>query len=136
MDLSFWRVALRHGRPMMHGRLGSMQVLGVPGNPVSSYVCSFLFLVPLIRKLSGRSQIEHVRERAKLGRDLPENDEREDYLRATLARDADGEIATPVNVQDSSLMAPLSRAGCLVIRPPHAPAAPAGSVCDILKFAL
>src|SRR6185503_605737 len=58
LDLSFWRVALRPGRPMMHGRLGTMQVLGVPGNPVSSYVCAFLFLVPLIMRLSGRSDVE------------------------------------------------------------------------------
>ena len=136
LDLSFWRVALRPGRPMMHGRLGPLQVLGVPGNPVSSYVCSVLFLVPLIRRLSGRSDIERVRETARLGRDLPENDEREDYLRATLSFGADGPIATPVSSQDSSLMAHLSRAGCLVIRPPHAPAAPAGSPCVILKLAL
>ena len=54
LDLSFWRVALRPGRPMMHGRLDGMQVLGVPGNPVSSFVCAFLFLVPLIRRLAGR----------------------------------------------------------------------------------
>jgi molybdopterin molybdotransferase len=134
MDLSFWRVALRPGRPMMHGRLGPLQVLGLPGNPVSSYVCSFLFLVPLIRKLSGRADIAHVRESASLGRDLPENDEREDYLRAVLTRTPEGEVATPVNAQDSSLMAPLSRAGCLVVRPPHAPAAQAGSSCEILRF--
>lgn len=136
LDLSFWRVALRPGRPMMHGRLGGLQVLGVPGNPVSSYVCSVLFLVPLIRRLSGRADVERSRETARLGRDLPENDEREDYLRATLTFDADGPIATPVSSQDSSLMAHLSRAGCLVIRPPHAPAAPAGSPCVILKLAL
>jgi molybdopterin molybdotransferase len=135
LDLSFWRIALRPGKPMMHGRLGSLQVLGMPGNPVSSYVCSFLFLVPLIRKLSGRTQVEHVPERAVLGRDLPENDEREDYLRAVLTCDPDGDVATPVNTQDSSLMAPLSRSGCLVIRKPFAPAANAGSACDILKFA-
>jgi molybdopterin molybdotransferase len=135
LDLSFWRIALRPGKPMMHGRLGPLQVLGMPGNPVSSYVCSFLFLVPLIRKLSGRAEIEHRIERATLGRDLPENDERQDYLRAVLTPGPDGDIATPVNVQDSSLMAPLSRSGCLVIRKPHAPAASAGSACDILKFA-
>ena len=64
LDLSFWRVALRPGRPMMHGRLGGMQVLGVPGNPVSSYVCAFLFLVPLIRRLAGRSDVE---QRARTG---------------------------------------------------------------------
>jgi len=136
LDLSFWRVALRPGRPMMHGRLGQLQVLGVPGNPVSSYVCSLLFLVPLIRRLSGRSDIEALRETARLGRALPENDEREDYLRAVLTFGPDGPVATPVSSQDSSLMASLSRAGCLVIRPPHAPAAPAGSPCVILKLAL
>jgi molybdopterin molybdotransferase len=136
LDLSFWRVALRPGRPMMHGRLGQLQVLGVPGNPVSSYVCSFLFLVPLIRKLSGRAEIERKPESALLGRDMPENDEREDYLRAFLTEGPDGPVATPVSSQDSSLMAPLSRAGGLVIRPPHAPAAPAGSRCAILKFGL
>ena len=136
LDLSFWRVALRPGRPMMHGRLGELHVLGVPGNPVSSYVCSFLFLVPLIRKLSGRADLEHVRETARLGRDLPANDEREDYLRASLTQGPDGPVATPVTSQDSSLMAPLSRAGCLVIRPARAPAASAGSLCSILKFGL
>jgi molybdopterin molybdotransferase len=136
LDLSFWRVALRPGRPMLHGTLGRLQVLGVPGNPVSSYVCSFLFLVPLIRKLSGRNDVERNPESALLGRDLPENDEREDYLRAVLTEGPEGPVVTPISSQDSSLMGPLSRAGCLVIRPPHAPAARAGSRCPILKFGL
>lgn len=136
LELSFWRVALRPGRPMMHGRLGAMQVLGVPGNPVSSYVCAFLFLVPLIRRLAGCSDVERVPEPARLGRDLPANDERADYLRATLHPSPDGLVATPVMAQDSSLMAPLARADCLVIREPHAPAASAGSPCVILKLGL
>ena len=136
LDLSFWRVAMRPGRPMMHGRLGAMQVLGVPGNPVASYVCAFLFLVPLIRRLVGRADIERPLETARLGRDLPANDERADYLRATLEPGSDGPVATPLPDQDSSLMAPLATASCLVIREPNAPAAPAGSSCVILKLAL
>jgi molybdopterin molybdotransferase len=136
LNLSFWRVALRPGRPMMHGRLGAMQVLGVPGNPVSSYVCAFLFLVPLIRRLSGRMDVEPRPEQARLGCDLPANDERADYLRATLAPGLDGPVATPLPAQDSSLMAPLAKADCLVIRYPGAPAAPAGSDCIILKLGL
>jgi len=136
LDLSFWRVALRPGRPMMHGRLGAVQVLGVPGNPVSSYVCAFLFLVPLIRRLSGRDDVGHVREPARLGCDLNANDEREDYMRATLTQGPDGPVATPLPNQDSSLMAPLSAASCLLIRAPHAPAAAAGSPCVILKLGL
>ena len=136
LALSFWRVALRPGRPMMHGRLGSMQVLGVPGNPVSSYVCAFLFLVPLIRHLSGRDDVERVAEPARLGRDLPANDERADYMRATLSTGPDGPIATPLPAQDSSLMAPLAKADCLLIRDANAPAASSGSPCVILKLAL
>jgi molybdopterin molybdotransferase len=136
LDLSFWRVALRPGRPMMHGKVGSMQVLGLPGNPVSSYVCAFLFLVPLIRTLAGRQDVARVPEPARLGRDMPANDERADYLRATLQDGPDGPIASPLPAQDSSLMAPLAKADCLLIRDPHAPATPAGSPCVILKLAL
>ncbi len=136
LTLSFWRVALRPGRPMMHGRLQEMQVLGVPGNPVSSYVCAFLFVVPLIRRLAGRQDLERIREFARLGSDLPANDERADYLRATLAAGTDGPIATPLPSQDSSLMAPLAKADCLLIREPYAPAAQAGSECVILKLGL
>ena len=136
LDLSFWRVALRPGRPMMHGRLTGMQVLGVPGNPVSSFVCAFLFLVPLIRRLAGRQDIERIPQAARLGRDLPANDERTDYLRATLVAGTDGPVATPLPDQDSSLMAPLAKADCLVIREPHAAAAAKGSDCVILKLGL
>ena len=136
LELSFWRVALRPGRPMMHGRLSAMQVLGVPGNPVSSFVCAFLFLVPLIRRLAGRNDVEPVPEPALLGRDLPENDERQDYLRSALTAGPAGLVATPLQAQDSSLMASLAKADCLVIREPFAPAAPAGSPCVILKLGL
>ena len=136
LTLSFWRIALRPGKPMMHGALGEMQVLGLPGNPVSSYVCAFLFLVPLIRTLAGRRDIDHPTAPAVLGRDLPANDQRADYLRATLSPGPDGPVATPLPNQDSSLMAPLAEASCLVIRPPHAPAAVAGSPCVILKLGL
>jgi len=137
LALSFWKIALRPGRPMMHGRLGAMHVLGLPGNPVSSYVCAVLFLVPLIRRLGGRADIGPATETALLGRDLPENDERQDYLRATLAPGPDGlAVATPAPAQDSSMLTPLAQADCLVIRPPHAPAAKAGSRCAILKLGL
>jgi molybdopterin molybdotransferase len=136
LALSFWKVALRPGRPMMHGRLGSMHVLGLPGNPVSAYVCAVLFLVPLIRRLAGRGDVEPALETARLGCALPVNDERADYLRATLAHGADGlVVATPAPVQDSSMLAPLAAADCLLVRAPHAPAAAAGDLCSIIRLA-
>ena len=133
--MAFWRIAMRPGKPMMHGRLGPMRVIGLPGNPVSSYVCAYLFLVPLIRALSGRSRVHHVRETAILGRDVAANDQREDYLRARLEARDDGEwIVVPVTHQDSSLLGNLSAAQALLIRAPFAPAADEGSVCDILRL--
>jgi molybdopterin molybdotransferase len=135
VTIAFWKIAMRPGKPMMHGRLGAMRVVGVPGNPVSSYVCTWLFVVPLIRALSGRKVIHHTRERALLGRDLDANDVREDYLRARLEERSDGTlIATPVNHQDSSLLANLAAAQALVVRAPFAPAAKAGAPCEILRL--
>jgi molybdopterin molybdotransferase len=135
MALSFWKVALRPGRPLMHGRLGAMHVLGLPGNPVSAYVCSVLFFLPLLRRLAGRSDLSLPRESAVLGCALGANDERADYMRATLERSADGIlIAKPFAAQDSSLLVPLAAADCLLIREPFAPAAEAGSPCVILNL--
>jgi molybdopterin molybdotransferase len=135
VTMAFWRIAMRPGKPMMHGRLGAMRVIGLPGNPVSSYVCAFLFLVPLIRALSGRSDVHHARETALLGRDAAANDQREDYLRARLEKRGDGEwIATPVSRQDSSLLGFLAAAQGLVIRPPFAPAAAKDARVDILRL--
>ncbi|HZP77105.1 MAG TPA: gephyrin-like molybdotransferase Glp [Pseudolabrys sp.] len=137
LELAFWRVALRPGRPMLNGRLRAMHVLGVPGNPVSAYVCAFLFLIPLIRRLAGRRDLQPLPESARLGCDLPANDERADYLRATLTKAADGTlVATPLTAQDSSMMANLARADCLLLREAYAPSASAGSACVILKLGL
>jgi len=133
--IAFWKIAMRPGKPMMHGRLGAMRVIGVPGNPVSSYVCTLLFVVPLIRALSGCKVIHHVREPALLGRDVGANDVREDYLRARLDERDDGAlVATPVNRQDSSLLSNLAAAQALVIRAPYAEPAKAGSPCEILRL--
>ncbi len=135
MALSFWKVALRPGRPLMHGKLGGMQVLGLPGNPVSAYVCAILFLIPLLRRLSGRADLSLPPEPAVLGGALRANDERADYLRATLEHRPDGtKIATPFRAQDSSLLVPLAHAHCLLVREPFAPAAAPGSPCVILNL--
>jgi molybdopterin molybdotransferase len=135
ISMAFWKIAMRPGKPMMHGRLGAMRVIGLPGNPVSSYVCGFLFMVPLIRALTGRSTIHHRREAAVLGRDVGANDQREDYLRTRLEERADGTpVALPVNHQDSSLLANLAAAQALLIRAPFAPKAEAGSPCEIIRL--
>src|SRR5262249_864122 len=114
MTLSFWKVAMRPGRPLMHGRLGDMHVLGLPANPVSAYVWRMLFLVPVLRPLAGRADASLPVESAVLGCRQAANDERTDFLRASLAKDASGRlVATPFPVQDSSMIGTLAKANCL-----------------------
>ena len=136
LELGFWRVALRPGKPLMHGRLGDMLVIGLPGNPVSSIVCGLLFVVPAIRALQGDPRAGADRsEPATLGRDMPENDGRADYMRASLALEPDRlPVATAERRQDSSMLAVLGRSEALLIRAPHAPAARAGDPCRIIRL--
>jgi molybdopterin molybdotransferase len=136
MQLGFWRIAMRPGKPLIHGSMGAMSILGLPGNPVSSIVCAILFLKPLIRHLQGDPQAGAPQdEPAILGADLPMNDGRKDYLRARLSRDADGRpVATPAARQDSSMLRVLAESNCLIIREPHAPSARAGEICRVLRM--
>jgi molybdopterin molybdotransferase len=113
-----------------------MHVLGLPGNPVSSFVCSFLFLVPMLRKIQGRTDLIPETETALLGRAVDANDHRQDFLRAKFTRNPEGRlVATPFKLQDSSMLAVLHAADGLIIRAPHAPAATEGESCDVLRFA-
>jgi molybdopterin molybdotransferase len=136
VDLGFWKVALRPGKPLMQGRLGRTLVLGLPGNPVSSIVCGILFLVPAIRALLGDPDAgADQAEPALLGADLRGNDLRQDYMRATLVPRPEGlPVATPLPVQDSSMLAALARAQALLVRAPHAPAARAGEPCRMIRL--
>ncbi len=137
MELGFWRIAMRPGKPLMFGRIGTMLALGLPGNPTSSAVCGALFLSPLLRALQGDPQAgRDASEPARLAVDLPGNGMRQDYMRATLAPDgAGGWLARPSPNQDSSLVRTLAEADALIVRPPGAPPAPAGAPCRVLRFA-
>jgi molybdopterin molybdotransferase len=132
MVLDFWKIAMRPGKPLMVGSLANMRVLGLPGNPVSSLVCGILFLEPLL------FHMRHQRPKNRtvtvsLTLDLPANDHRQDYIRSELIQNRDGSLmATPFGKQDSSMMKVFSNAGCLVIRPPLAPAIAAGERCEAL----
>jgi len=147
MELGFWRVALRPGKPLIHGRLGAMLLLGLPGNPVSSVVCALLFLIPAVRALLGDpAAASDPTETGLLGADLSANDARQDYVRAALTGkeilvDTPGgrqplwvPLATPHARQDSSMLALLARSEALIVRAPAAPAARAGEICRFIRL--
>ncbi|HZM07380.1 MAG TPA: gephyrin-like molybdotransferase Glp [Methylocella sp.] len=136
MELNFWKIAMRPGKPVIHGRLGPMSILGLPGNPVAAFVAGLVFLVPLVRALSGDPDVGGDQsEPAVLGKALRGNDSRQDFMRATLRPSKTGlPVATPYENQDSSLLRILAQSQCLVIREPHAPPAAAGDLCRIIKL--
>jgi molybdopterin molybdotransferase len=135
MTLAFWKIAMRPGKPLMFGRLGPSRVLGLPGNPVSSLICTRIFLIPLIRALLDQPAGRERAASARLAVPLEANGPRQHYMRAVSAAGDDGlPFVTPVRSQDSSLLAPLAEANCLLVRAPGAPAAPRGALVDILPL--
>jgi molybdopterin molybdotransferase len=139
-DIDFWRISMRPGKPLMFGQVklpdgAAVRLLGLPGNPVSALVCALIFVNPAIGALLGTPPEDEPLTPAKLGVDLAANDRRQDYLRARLHRnDGGGWIVTPFPVQDSSMLAPLAAADCLVVRQPFAPAAKAGDAVGVIRL--
>lgn len=131
----FWKIAMRPGRPLMFGRLGTLPVLGMPGNPVSALVCALLFLRPAISTMLGVKDSNPHFERAILASQMAENDRREDYVRAHLEVDADGRLlAHPFPLQDSGMVLTLARADGLIRRKPFAPAAGLGDAVEVIRL--
>jgi molybdopterin molybdotransferase len=124
--LDFWKIAMRPGKPLLFGRLGNTPLLGLPGNPVSSYVCALLFLKAAMMALLGTSLVEEKLV-VRLAAPLPANDAREDYVRARIVRRGGEVWVEPFSVQDSSMQLVLAQADVLLIREPHAPAAEIGA---------
>ena len=128
--IDFWRIALRPGKPMMAGRRGDCVVVGLPGNPVSAFVTGMLFVRPLVARIAGARDPLPRATLALLGDPLPANGERTDYIRA---EQRDGRVYAAA-IQDSSMLATLARATCLIVRAPYAPAAAAGDIAEILAI--
>ena len=132
IKIDFWKIALRPGKPLMFGTKGKLSVLGLPGNPVSALVCARIFLKPLIDKMLGVTTPDGpVMARATTS--LPANDERQDYLRATLRYEEDGSrVAQVFSKQDSSMQRNLRDADCLIVRPPRAPEVAKGALVSVI----
>lgn len=132
--LDFWKIAMRPGKPLIFGQIGDTPVLGLPGNPVSALVCAMIYLRPaLARMLGADSNEDSPRLTANLTEPLGENDERQDYLRAKLGNGADGALTvTPFSRQDSSMLAMLAAADCLIVRAPRAHALDTGAPVEVM----
>ncbi|MEL6531874.1 MAG: gephyrin-like molybdotransferase Glp [Pseudomonadota bacterium] len=137
LEQSFYKIAMRPGKPLMAGRLGAAALIGLPGNPVSALVCGQIFVCPMLRALQGLPAEAQAPLKACLAEPIGENGPRAHYMRAKLGRPLTGQSLpsiTPVDSQDSALLSRLSRADALMIRAPDARAAPAGEIVDYLPL--
>ena len=133
LEVGFHRIAMRPGKPLMFGHLDGTPVLGLPGNPVSALVCALLFAGPALDRLQGLPGDPPRPLPAELGADLAANGKRQDYMRAVVSRNTDGSYcATPIFIQDSSMIGALAQSAALIVRPPEAPAAKTGDSVPIL----
>ena len=134
LSLDFYRVAMKPGKPLIFGTANGVPLLGLPGNPVSTGVAALLFLVPVLRRLQGLSA-GNATLAARLGAPLKANDDRTDFLRATLSTGPDGEpVAIPFPRQDSAMMSRLARADALIVREPQATAAAVGDRVTVIPL--
>ncbi len=135
MALDFWKIAMRPGKPLLHGRMGALPVIGLPGNPVSAMVTAILFVTAAIERLSGLPGHAPPIEAMALAAPLPANDHRHDHLRARFAALPDGTSGIAAfDRQDSSLMRRMAAADGLILRAPHAPACPMGTMVEVIRF--
>lgn len=134
LEHSFWKLALRPGKPLMAGRLNGVPMLGLPGNPVSAIVCGHLFLVPMVRAMLGDPAPAPQPGKARLAVDLPANGPRAHYMRARTSPGDGMPAIAPFDRQDSALLSILGEADALLIRPIDAPACRAGDTVDYLPL--
>ncbi len=139
LEVDFWGVAMRPGKPLLFGHVSGVPFLGFPGNPVSTLVCAVIYLRSAIDAMlgvdDGDSDGMSGKITVRLACDLEANDKRQDYMRVHLSRDGEGNLtATPFAKQDSSMVSILSQADGLLIRPPLAPAAKAGERATVIPL--
>ncbi len=133
LEVDFWKIAMRPGKPLIFGRLGGKPMIGLPGNPVSAFVCATLFALPAIDAFQGANDIGPRQSLAVLDGDLPENGARQAYLRASLSAGDDGALrVSHLPNQDSAALSSLATADAFIIRAVDAAAVSAGESVPVL----
>ena len=130
----FWKIAMRPGKPLLFSIIDNTPLIGLPGNPVSSGVCSLIFVNVAIRSMLGITEKYPIFEKITLDGTLPVNDERMDFVRAKINIEDGNLLATPINKQDSSMITQFSYSDCLIVRDPFEGVKNKGEIVKILRF--
>ena len=132
--IEFWKIAMRPGKPLLFSKINNTPLIGLPGNPVSSGVCSLIFVNIAIRKMLGDSSYFPLFENGVLNGQMSKNDKRLDFVRANSSYNNGVLKVTPFNLQDSSMITNFSKADCLIVRNPFDKAISNGENVKVFKF--
>ena len=130
----FWKIAMRPGKPLLFSKVNGTPLIGLPGNPVSSGVCSLIFVNTAIRTMLGNTNQFPIFEKAILCGELSQNDQRFDFVRANIKYKNGDIYAIPISKQDSSMITKFSHSNCLITREPFDAIKSNGEIVKILKF--
>ena len=132
--IEFWKIAMRPGKPLLFSNINNTPLIGLPGNPVSSGVCSLIFVNIAIRKMLGVISSFPLFENGVLNGNMSKNDKRLDFVRAKSSYNNGVLNVTPFNLQDSSMITNFSRADCLIVRDPFEKPINKGENVKVFKF--
>ena len=132
--IEFWKIAMRPGKPLLFSKINNTPLIGLPGNPVSSGVCSLIFVNIAIRKMLGDNSYFPLLENGILNGNMSKNDKRLDFVRAKSSYNNGVLNVTPFNLQDSSMITNFSRADCLIVRDPFEKSVSNGENVKVLKI--
>ena len=132
--IEFWKIAMRPGKPLLFSKINNTPLIGLPGNPVSSGVCSLIFVNIAIRKMLGDNSYFPLLENGILNGNMSKNDKRLDFVRAKSSYNNGVLNVTPFNLQDSSMITNFSRADCLIVRDPFEKSISNGENVKVLKI--
>ena len=125
---------MRPGKPLLFSKINNTPLIGLPGNPVSSGVCSLIFVNIAIRKMLGDNSYFPLLENGILNGNMSKNDKRLDFVRAKSSYNNGVLNVTPFSLQDSSMITNFSRADCLIVRDPFEKSVSNGENVKVLKI--
>jgi molybdopterin molybdotransferase len=135
VQLDFWKILMRPGKPLMFGTRGKTLVFGLPGNPISAFVTATVLVRPALRLMTGHTDPFWPFMGVPLAADLPPNNERRHFVRAKLNRNEIGFLeAVPIAETDSNHSSSLAEADALIIQPENDPGTPAGEIVEIIPL--
>lgn len=136
-EVNFWKIAIKPGKPLAFGKIGSCHFFGLPGNPVAVVVTFQQIVAPALRRLSGAPPAKPLRFIATCTAALKKAPGRQEFQRGILSQDEHGEFfVASAGRQGSNILSSMSRSGCYIVLPKECSGVQVGDKVIVEPFSL